>query len=494
MVKTINVNITDNSVSNRKTKTKTKTKTTTKTTTKKPRKTRKDKGIPRGKRTQQPIYVAPTQRGTYAYNAPIALDPPFVEQSKIQLQNLTQKVNEAVPQTDAINARILGVESKTQEAQETSFQFASLVSQLGKTFPLMVKEEVEKIVPIRRGRRTRKPLKEVIDDDSSGLSEVDINIQEPPIVEVRAKSNTSVQYYSDEELPNLDEAPPPPVLRRSSSVKERIEEIERKIKPLDLPQPLEAEPIQQKERVPTPPSLSEANETIQMMKELLKPPSPKEPTPPPSPKEPTPPPSPKEPLVRPPPPPEEVKPMVIAEPPKPNLFQEIDTLLSKSPTPRNPPTPPPPQSESESGNESDRSISSISSVEDYTTIRREVRQLNISDEDKQTQIEGRAYSYKIPIPSDTKWLKDNIERLTKQKQKANEYLQTYIDKKKSDPSQFDKTDLARHNDLKLKKNKAAYRSDQLKEKLKFVEKEAKKAAKAAKEKKKADKSKAAAEE
>ena len=494
MVKTINVNITDNSVSNRKTKTKTKTKTTTKTTTKKPRKTRKDKGIPRGKRTQQPIYVAPTQRGTYAYNAPIALDPPFVEQSKIQLQNLTQKVNEAVPQTDAINARILGVESKTQEAQETSFQFASLVSQLGKTFPLMVREEVEKIVPIRRGRRTRKPLKEVIDDDSSGLSEVDINIQEPPIVEVRAKSNTSVQYYSDEELPNLDEAPPPPVLRRSSSVKERIEEIERKIKPLDLPQPLEAEPIQQKERVPTPPSLSEANETIQMMKELLKPPSPKEPTPPPSPKEPTPPPSPKEPLVRPPPPPEEVKPMVIAEPPKPNLFQEIDTLLSKSPTPRNPPTPPPPQSESESGNESDRSISSISSVEDYTTIRREVRQLNISDEDKQTQIEGRAYSYKIPIPSDTKWLKDNIERLTKQKQKANEYLQTYIDKKKSDPSQFDKTDLARHNDLKLKKNKAAYRSDQLKEKLKFVEKEAKKAAKAAKEKKKADKSKAAAEE
>ena len=481
MVKTINVNITDNSVSNRKTKTKTKTKTTTK----KPRKTRKDKGIPRGKRTQQPIYEAATQRGTYAYNAPIALDPPFVEQSKIQLQNLTQKVNEAVPQTDAINARILGVESKTQEAQETSYQFANLVSQLGKTFPLMVKEEVEKIVPIRRGRRTRKPLKEVIDDYSSGFSEVDINIQEPPIVEVRAKSNTSVQYYSDEELPNLDEAPPPPVLRRSSSVKERIEEIERKIKPLDLPQPLEAEPIQQKERVPTPPSLTEANETIQMMKELLKPPSPKEPTPPPSPKEP---------LVRPPPPPEEVKPMVIAEPPKPNLFQEIDTLLSKSPTPRNPPTPPPPQSESESGNESDRSISSISSVEDYTTIRREVRQLNISDEDKQTQIEGRAYSYKIPIPSDTKWLKDNIERLTKQKQKANEYLQTYIDKKKSDPSQFDKTDLARHNDLKLKKNKAAYRSDQLKEKLKFVEKEAKKAAKAAKEKKKADKSKAAAEE
>ena len=481
MVKTINVNITDNSVSNRKTKTKTKTKTTTK----KPRKTRKDKGIPRGKRTQQPIYEAATQRGTYAYNAPIALDPPFVEQSKIQLQNLTQKVNEAVPQTDAINARILGVESKTQEAQETSFQFASLVSQLGKTFPLMVREEVEKIVPIRRGRRTRKPLKEVIDDYSSGFSEVDINIQEPPIVEVRAKSNTSVQYYSDEELPNLDEAPPPPVLRRSSSVKERIEEIERKIKPLDLPQPLEAEPIQQKERVPTPPSLSEANETIQMMKELLKPPSPKEPTPPPSPKEP---------LVRPPPPPEEVKPMVVAEPPKPNLFQEIDTLLSKTPTPRNPPTPPPPQSESESGNESDRSISSISSVEDYTTIRREVRQLNISDEDKQTQIEGRAYSYKIPIPSDTKWLNDNIERLTKQKQKANEYLQTYIDKKKSDPSQFDKTDLARHNDLKLKKNKAAYRSDQLKEKLKFVEKEAKKAAKAAKEKKKADKSKAAAEE
>ena len=486
MVKTINVNITDNSVSNRKTKTKTKTKTTTK----KPRKTRKDKGIPRGKRTQQPIYVAPTQRGTYAYNAPIALDPPFVEQSKIQLQNLTQKVNEAVPQTDAINARILGVESKTQEAQETSFQFASLVSQLGKTFPLMVREEVEKIVPIRRGRRTRKPLKEVIDDDSSGLSEVDINIQEPPIVEVRAKSNTSVQYYSDDELPNLDEAPAPPLLRRSSSVKERIEEIERKLKPLDLPQPLEAEPIQPKERVPTPPSLTEANET-------LKPPTPKEPTPQPSPKEPTPQPSPKEPLVRPPPPPEEVKPMVVAEPPKPNLFQEIDTLLSKTPTPRNPPTPPPPQSESEESeeseeneeSESERSITSISSVEDYDKLKKKSRKLTgITEEKRVETFKEWVYSVKEieKLPSDIKWLNDKIKRLTEQQKKAEVLVTDYRSKRDADPSQFTKMDEVLFESEKMKKNKAIYQKKQFVERLKQ--------AKTKKTKKKAVNPKAAAEE
>lgn len=110
MVQDINITITDNS---KKNKGKNKgQKKKEKTPTKKQRKTRKDKGIPRKKKADPPpTYEAATQRGTYAYNVvrpnvPIHLDSPFVEQSKIQISTLQNKLDENSKKQENINTKI----------------------------------------------------------------------------------------------------------------------------------------------------------------------------------------------------------------------------------------------------------------------------------------------------------------------------------------------------------------------------------------------------
>lgn len=432
MVNNVTINITDNSKRVKKSKKEKKTEK------KKPRKTRKDKGVPR-KKVAPVVYPAATQTGTYAYNSPIHLDPPFVEQSKIQLNTLTNIVGQ-------MSSQYKEIETAANDSRQLSIGIGDMIGNLGQQFPSMVKDEVKnhlKMVsglPIPRGIRSRKPLKEVIQSDT----DTDFEISEikpkrkppmpppPPRLPSDLPPLPQTPVTTDDELPNLDETPP--LLRRSSSVKERIQEIEYRInpQPLQLPQPLEAEPIQEKERVPTPPNLFEANETIQMLMKSLEPPPPREPSPPPLPKPLTPlPPSPVPPIVL--PPTTRVRPTqeaptltqqidqlsdlseseksssskseIITEPPKKNLFQKVGEFTDSFKKTPKPPTPP--------ESDSEESVMSMSDVSNYKEKRKMFDRTTQEGKQKSREL---LYRYKKPPhPSQYNSL---LTELNLQKEKA----------------------------------------------------------------------------
>jgi hypothetical protein len=216
MVNNISISITDNSNKGKKGKKKETKQTKQTNQTKKPRKTRKDKGVPRKKKTT-PVNVAPTQTGTYAYNTasnpPIHLEPPFIEQNKIEISNLKNKINEITPQNEIMNTKL---NTSLEIANETSRQLGEFNNKLT---GIVKKEVVNNLNTIYKSPTIKRP---------------------PRIKKTLApKSESELDYESYEKNSSTDEPPPllppPPELKRSSSaVKQAIEHIETKLKPPPL--------------------------------------------------------------------------------------------------------------------------------------------------------------------------------------------------------------------------------------------------------------------
>lgn len=151
MVQDINITITDNSKKKKGKKKK------EKIPTKKQRKTRKDKGIPRKKKADPPpTYEAATQRGTYAYNVirpnvPIHLDAPFVEQSKIQISTLQNKIDENSKKQENIN-------TKLNETIQQATDFNQNVGTLVKKEVVNNLKDIYKPPSMSRGAERRNPI------------------------------------------------------------------------------------------------------------------------------------------------------------------------------------------------------------------------------------------------------------------------------------------------------------------------------------------------
>jgi hypothetical protein len=246
MVNNISISITDNSNKGKKGKKKETKQTKQTNQTKKPRKTRKDKGVPRKKKTT-PVNVAPTQTGTYAYNTasnpPIHLEPPFIEQNKIEISNLKNKINEITPQHEIMNTKL---NTSLEIANETSRQLGEFNNKLS---GIVKKEVVNNLNTIykppsverqeRRSNLTEKKFwSSSSNDDKLPIKKSYKNWQNEGYnqwqeIVKRSKERSKEESSSTDEPPPL--LPPPPELKRSSSaVKQAIEHIETKLKPPPL--------------------------------------------------------------------------------------------------------------------------------------------------------------------------------------------------------------------------------------------------------------------
>ena len=266
MVNNISISITDNSNKGKKGKKGKKKETKETTQTKKPRKTRKDKGVPRKKKTT-PVNVAPTQTGTYAYNTasnpPIHLEPPFIEQNKIEISNLKNKINEITPQNEIMN-------TKLNETSQQVNEFTNKISGIVKKEVVNNLNTIYKPPSVKRQER-RTNLKErkmesseesefkkfwssSSDDDKQPFKKAYKDWQNQGYRQWR-----EIAKKSKKKSPSTDAPfPPPPELKRSSSaVKQAVENIENKIRPPPLSSTMTASinRLTTPEPIDNPPSL-----------------------------------------------------------------------------------------------------------------------------------------------------------------------------------------------------------------------------------------------
>lgn len=200
---------------------------------KKPKKKRTKKRSKRQPQQQRVIYPAAVQTGTYAYNTPIHLDPPFVEQSRLALNTLSSRIQEMKPDYD----RIGKIEADTNRALADSNTINDTVTYMANNFSRLVSQEVKENMP-----RRPRPFDNLF--DKSGLPK-----QRPKRLFLKNRDTTDTDT-DVEVLPSVIIPPPPPPLVRETStgsVKEIVKMMEQKINPPPLTE--EQKQIQDYEKI-----------------------------------------------------------------------------------------------------------------------------------------------------------------------------------------------------------------------------------------------------
>ena len=205
---------------------------------KKPKKKRTKKRSKRQPPQQRVTYPAAVQTGTYAYNTPIHLDPPFVEQSRLALNTLSSRIQEMKPDYD----RIGKIEESANRALADSNTINDTVTYMANNFSRLVSQEVKENMPTRP-----RPFDNLF--DKSGLPK-----QLPKRLFLRTRDTTDTDT-DVEPLPNVIVPPPPPLVRETStgSVKEIVKMMDKAIEEYERVKNAteKLENVQQPKKVPS---------------------------------------------------------------------------------------------------------------------------------------------------------------------------------------------------------------------------------------------------